>query len=98
MGLRTAETDSRMFEMTVDGRPVLAAPGETVAAVLIASGYKAFRIDPRTGQPRGLFCGIGVCHECLVTVDGRADVQACQTEARPGMVVLTGLSGPGGRP
>lgn len=74
------------FTMEVDGQPVTAYEGETVAAALLAAGYRTFRHTAH-GQPRGLFCGIGVCFDCLVTIDGRPHLRACQTLARPGMRV-----------
>lgn len=66
-------------EVTLDGRPLTARRGETVAAVLAAHGITTFR---STGfdTPRGLFCGMGVCHDCLVEVDGRANQRACMTK------------------
>lgn len=66
-------------EVTFDGRPLGARRGETVAAVLAANGVTTFRT---TGfdSPRGLFCGTGVCHDCLVEVDGRANQRACMTK------------------
>ena len=63
--------------------------GETVASVMLASGSRALRNTRKEGRPRGLFCGIGVCYDCLVVVDGRANVRACMTRAVPGMKVRT---------
>ena len=63
-----------------------AIEGETVAAALTAAGVTALR-RTRNGEPRGVFCGMGVCHECLVTVDGRRAQRACMTKVRDGMVV-----------
>lgn len=82
------------FEIDVDGTPVTAYPGETVAAVLASTGRRRLHrgID---GSPRGLYCGIGVCYGCLVTIDGVPGVRACVTLARPGMCVQT-AEGPGG--
>jgi predicted molibdopterin-dependent oxidoreductase YjgC len=82
--LPAARGDSFLLE--VDGTPIIAYEGETVAAALLAAGYRTFRHTAH-GQPRGLFCGIGVCFDCLVTVDGRPHLRACQTLARPGMRV-----------
>ena len=67
--------------MSIDfeGRPVAAIEGETVAAALTAAGITALR-RARDGRPRGVFCGMGVCYECLVTVDGRPGQQACLDE------------------
>ena len=70
----------------VDGEPVTCFAGETVAAALLASGRSRLRGSPRTGEPRGVFCLMGSCQECVIRVDGRLE-PACLTEARDGMVV-----------
>ena len=69
-----------------EGRAVPAIEGETVAAALTAAGIAALRRS-RPGHARGVFCGMGVCFECLVTVDGRAGQRACMTRVRDGMAV-----------
>jgi len=76
------------FDIEVDGRLVPAAPGQTIAAALIGAGIVVFRHTP-TGAPRGVFCGMGVCFDCLVTVDGLAEQRACMTPVRQGMRVQT---------
>jgi predicted molibdopterin-dependent oxidoreductase YjgC len=76
------------FDMEIDGRPVRAAPGQTVASVLLGAGVTVFR-HTQAGEPRGIFCGMGVCFECLVTVDDLLGQRACVTLARPGMQVRT---------
>jgi len=73
----------------LDGVPLPAYPGETVAGALLASGRRAWRHTGH-GQPRGLFCGIGLCFDCLVTVNGTPNVRACLTPVAAGMVVETG--------
>ena len=73
-------------EIVVDGNPVVAYEGETIAAALIAAGRRALRITPM-GEARGLYCGMGVCFECVMTVDGRANVRTCQMPVRAGMRV-----------
>jgi len=73
--------------VSFDGRSLPMAPGQTVAAVLIAAGIRSWRTTRVDGRPRGLFCGIGVCFDCLVTVNGVPSVRACVTEARPGDVI-----------
>lgn len=78
----------RPVTVTVDGEPVTGAAGQSIAGVLLADGRAAWRRG-RTGAPRGVFCGIGVCFDCLVTVDGDRDVRACLREARDGAVVTT---------
>ncbi|CAL9349672.1 Hydrogen cyanide synthase subunit HcnA [Streptomyces sp. enrichment culture] len=77
------------FEITFDGRPLGALPGQSVAAVLWAAGVLAWRTTRVGGRPRGAFCGIGHCFDCLVTVNGRANRRACLVPARPGDAVTT---------
>lgn len=77
------------FAFTLDGERIEAFPGETVAAALLALGARALRRTARRGQPRSLYCGMGICWECLVTVDGVPSRRACMTEAKPGMRVET---------
>lgn len=64
-----------------DGRPVEFRPGQTVGAALTAAGTRSWRTTRRRGRPAGLFCGIGVCFECLLTVDGVPDQRACLVPA-----------------
>ena len=72
-----------------DGRPVSYVDGQTVGAALWADGVRSWRRTRFAGRPRGLFCGIGVCFDCLVEVDGRPDQRACLVPARAGAVVRT---------
>jgi predicted molibdopterin-dependent oxidoreductase YjgC len=81
---------SETLALVVDGEPVEAYPGETVATVLLALGRQTFRHTDRQHAPRGLFCGMGVCFDCLVTIDGQPNVRACMTPVQAGMVVETG--------
>ena len=73
----------------VDGRPVVATPGESVAAALLAAGILHLRNSPRGGAPRGAFCLTGVCQECVLEIDGRV-VPACQVAVRAGLPVTLG--------
>lgn len=66
------------MRVRVDGEERIAEAGQTVAAVLLASGRESWRTTRFGGRPRGLFCGIGVCFDCLVVVNGMPDVRACQ--------------------
>ncbi|NBE98667.1 (2Fe-2S)-binding protein [Nonomuraea sp. KC401] len=77
------------FPITVDGRSVPVVPGQTIGAALHAAGVRSWRSTRFGGRPRGLFCGIGVCFDCLVTVNGRAPERACLLEAAPGDEVTT---------
>lgn len=72
-----------------DGRSVPFHPGQTLGAALVAAGTTAWRTTRLEGRPRGLFCGIGVCFDCLVTVDGHPNQRACLVVARGDMVVVT---------
>ena len=83
-------TGSPMLSVIVDGEPVQAYPGETVATLLLALGRQTFRHTDHLHAPRGLFCGMGVCFDCLVTIDGQANVRACMTPVQAGMVIETG--------
>jgi predicted molibdopterin-dependent oxidoreductase YjgC len=76
--------------ITVDGLPIQTFLGETIAGALLASGQRAWRRTAQ-GEPRGLFCGIGICFDCTVTVDGVPNVRACLTPVSDGMVVKTEL-------
>lgn len=62
----------------VDGEEHVAERGQTVAAVLLGAGRESWRTTRIGGRPRGLFCGIGVCFDCLVVVNGVPDVRACR--------------------
>lgn len=72
--------------ITFDGTEIEALPGETVAAALAAADIVAVR-QARSGAPRGPFCGMGVCFDCLVTIDGRPSQRACLTKIAAGMDV-----------
>jgi predicted molibdopterin-dependent oxidoreductase YjgC len=67
-----------------DDAELTAAPGQSIAAALIAVGRRSWRTTRAGGEPRGAFCGIGVCFDCLVMVNGRPNQRACLTEVRPG--------------
>jgi D-hydroxyproline dehydrogenase subunit gamma len=78
----------RPLAVTVDGETVRGVAGQTLAGVLLASGRTAWRRSG-TGAPRGVFCGIGVCFDCLLTVNGERDVRACRRRAADGDVITT---------
>ncbi len=72
---------------TFDDRPISIGAGQTVAAALWQAGIRSWRTTRGTGSPRGIFCGIGACFDCLATVDGASGQRLCVTPARPGMLV-----------
>ena len=81
-------TTSEDFTIRVDGQTLPAKTGQTVAAVLLTAGRRAWNCSA-AGAPRGVFCGMGVCYDCVVTIEGLPDQRACVTPAWPGMHVET---------
>lgn len=79
-------TSADGFHFELDGEPIPAVSGDTIAAALVRAGHLATGASPR-GAPRGLYCGIGVCFECVVEVDGLGRVRSCLQHASPGMRV-----------
>lgn len=80
--------DEAEMTLLVNGLPTVASAGETVLSVLNAVGLRQLAINDH-GQLSGAYCGMGVCHCCLVQIDGRPKRRACQTVVRPGMRVET---------
>jgi D-hydroxyproline dehydrogenase subunit gamma len=84
--LTAGVTRGEPFTFRFEGRELPAYPGETVAGALLAAGVRTFRRSVR-GEPRGYYCGMGVCFECRVRIDGVGNQRACMTPVRPGMQV-----------
>jgi predicted molibdopterin-dependent oxidoreductase YjgC len=82
-------TRGTSFEIEVDDQKVTAYEGESIATVLMAAGIRAFEHHATPHAPSRLFCGMGTCQQCLVTIDDLPNCQACQTFVRPGMKVKT---------
>ena len=87
MFARVRDAPVRSVRVTVDGRLVEAKLGDSVAAVLLAEGVSPTRVSAVSGAPRAPYCMMGVCFDCLVTIDGHPNVQACMVSAREGMVI-----------
>jgi hypothetical protein len=83
------DRDATAMTIVFAGRPIAALSGDSIADCLVRAGVLATR-STSSGAPRGVFCGIGVCHDCLVTVDGARNVRACMTPAAPGLSVEPG--------
>ena len=77
------------IDITVDGEVLTAHPGESLAVALRLAGMNALRSSPRTKQQRGAFCFMGVCQECVITVNGKRAL-ACQTPVRKDQIIETG--------
>ncbi|MCX4696398.1 (2Fe-2S)-binding protein [Streptomyces sp. NBC_01408] len=82
-------TPSATYAIAFDGRELPAQAGQSIAAVLWSAGILAWRTTREGGAPRGVFCGIGSCYDCLVTVNGTPNQRACLVPARPGDTVTT---------
>ena len=77
----------RPLTIRVDGEDVTGTAGQTIAGVLLGAGRRQWRTTAVGAAPRGVFCGIGVCFDCLVEVNGLRDVRACLRRAQDGDVV-----------
>jgi predicted molibdopterin-dependent oxidoreductase YjgC len=84
---RLPDVAGEMVTITVDGAPVRAAAGDTVASALLAAGFEHCRTTPVSGAPRAPYCMMGVCFDCLVTIDGVGNRQGCLVRVREGMTV-----------
>jgi hypothetical protein len=85
--LKNGVRRGRRITIFLDNRPLTAYLGESVAAALMAEGHSAFRQTARRGELRGLFCGMGVCYDCLAVIDGQPGRRTCMIEVREGMHV-----------
>lgn len=78
-----------VVEIEVDGQIIQARSGEPIAAALLAAGKHIFRYTRKRNEPRGVFCAIGQCTDCMMTVDGVPNVRTCATPVRQGMKIQT---------
>ena len=86
---RLPEAAGKTISLMIDGKDVQARDGDTVAAALLAAGIEYCRTTPVSGARRAPYCMMGVCFECLVSIDGIGNRQACLIPAREGMRVET---------
>ena len=82
------------LQFYIDGDAHISYEGENVAAAMLANSKRKFRLSPKNKEPRGFYCGMGSCFECIVTIDGVANVRACMTQVKEGMKVETGTKVP----
>lgn len=75
---------------TFDGQTYEGLESDTIASALLAQGIRTLRKHEETGNPRGIYCNIGHCYECRVTVDNISNVRACMTTVTADMVVESG--------
>jgi predicted molibdopterin-dependent oxidoreductase YjgC len=81
--------EAETARITVDGQPMTGRNGEPIAAALMANGIDICRAMPDSGESRGVFCGVGRCSDCLMTVDGVLNVRTCVTPIVDGMRIET---------
>lgn len=79
----------RAVKIEVDGEEIEALEGEPVAAALLAAGKTTFRYTRKFHEPRGVYCAIGRCTDCMMIVDGMPNVRTCVTPVREGMFIET---------
>ena len=84
-----ALAEVELVKITVDGKELEARAGEPIAAALLAAGIKQFRKTTKNHEPRGIFCGIGQCTDCVMEVNGKANIRTCVTLVEEGMIVRT---------
>ncbi|WP_040226997.1 (2Fe-2S)-binding protein [Bhargavaea cecembensis] len=82
--------DTRTVKFLFNGKEYEGIENEPIAAALLANGVRTLRRHEESGSPRGIYCNIGHCFECRVTVDGEQGVRACLTPVKDGMVVKGG--------
>ncbi|MBM3476530.1 MAG: (2Fe-2S)-binding protein, partial [Armatimonadetes bacterium] len=80
---------AELVTIYLDGEPLAAREGEPIAAALLAAGRRVLRRSEKLNEPRGVFCAIGRCTDCAMTVDGRPNVRTCVTPVRDGMRIET---------
>ena len=86
---RLHDAPQRVVHVTIDGRDAIARAGESVAALLLVDGVRATRVSAVSGAPRAPYCMMGVCFECLVTIDGVGNRQGCLVQVADGMRIET---------
>ena len=84
---RLDDNPEKTVTVTIEGQPVEVPAGETVAAAVLASGIGYTRTTPVSGSPRAPFCLMGVCYECLMTIDGQPNQRACKEYVAEGMTI-----------
>ena len=82
-------TKCKQVTIRVDGVEIEACEGEPIAAALVAAGIRVFRMTRKRKEPRRIFCAVGRCTDCVMTVDGQSNVRTCITPVRDGMEIQT---------
>ncbi|WP_019241740.1 MULTISPECIES: (2Fe-2S)-binding protein [Bacillus] len=83
-------TNRRTIRFTFNRKEIAGIEGDTIASALLANGIRTIRLHEESGTPRGIYCNIGHCFECRVTVDGLYGSRSCLTLIEDGMKVEGG--------
>jgi predicted molibdopterin-dependent oxidoreductase YjgC len=83
------EKPRKTMTIQVNGQPIEAKEGEPIASALIAAGIMTFRTTRIRKEPRGYFCGIGLCSDCMMTVNSVPNIRTCITPVEEGMSIET---------
>jgi len=78
----------REIKININGKETTAWQGDTVLAALVAAGYKILKKSQKLNENRGALCGMGVCYECRISINGGPDQRACMAEVEDGMVIF----------
>lgn len=81
--------NKKKVKIIVDDEKIEAYEGEMIASALLAHGKKVFRYTKRFKEPRGVFCAIGRCTDCVMTVNGIPNIRTCVTPVEEGMKIET---------
>ena len=84
-----ASPEGKMVSFTFDGKELEGIEGEPIAAALKAADVTVHRYTKKRHEPRGIFCAIGRCTDCVMIVNGRPNVRTCITPLEEGMEVKT---------
>ena len=83
------DNNEDFVNITVDGVPMRVKAGSVIAAALLAEGIRVNRYTTKKHEPRGIFCGIGQCTDCVMVVNGKPNVRTCITKVEEGMTIET---------
>ena len=81
--------EKKVIEFNFDGKTLTGLLGEPIAMALEASGVMIHRYTKKYHKPRGVFCAIGRCTDCVMVVNGKPNVRTCITPLEEGMIVKT---------
>ena len=81
------KAEAEELSFTIDGKKHSAPDGVTVAEAMLLAGLDHTRLSPVGRQPRAPYCMMGVCFECLVTIDGVTGRQGCMVRLKDGMQI-----------